>query len=308
MLSTIDIVMIIIIVVSIAIIVYIKMNKNNDTNTQKSKVDKLLEDSKKALNLKTTDDVSESFYGNIVFNTLEDITQNMSEYLKYASPDTDMNEINSLLKENGLNKTAQTIFDEHKTLDSLKFVDQFNLLKIIDYNVYNSFKYTNEDEIKKYLRLNTIVLQHYVNIYYNKKLNTDEAVRRAMNNITSIEMILNNDFMTNDIFTYYIRTSNNKNIPFSDAIENPSNSDSLCYLPDKLCKISKSTSEFITTNKSNFLKKLDDYNKINKLHFIKYLFDLNNIDNNGNEISSPIAVPPKILDEIKTIETKLYPN
>jgi hypothetical protein len=257
------------------------LKKNN-----KSSNDDFIYKFKKTFGLKTVSDVSERFEGDIVFNTLDDVTKNIKEYLKYAASSVDMNEINSLLKNNGLNKTAETIFDEHKNLDSDKFISKLQIAPIIQSNLYNSFKYNNEEEINKKFRINVIILIHFTNLQINKQKNS------------SAEIILNDDFMTNNNLIFYIRTSNNKNIPFSSATEILDDTDDMdvtdCYENNILCKHILDINKLITDNKTFYINNLENGNKLIKLSFVKFLFDLNNIDNNGNPISSPINIPDKI--------------
>lgn len=293
MLYTLDIVMIIVIILGIALIIYTQMNKMNKKSSNNNSNDNFIVKFKKTFGLKTINEVIERFEGDIVFNTIDDIIKNMNEYLKYVAPDVDMNEINSLLRENGLDKTAETILNEHKNINSSIFTQKFEVITtIIYFNIYNSFKSNNEEEINQKLRINFIILIHYSNIVNKIKH-------------PSLEIILADDFMTNDVMHIYFRTSNNKNIPFSSAIEVKGGNDT-CFTENKLCKTTKNISKYITDNKTNIISYLNDIDKIIKLYFLKFLFDLNNIDNNGNPISSPITLPIKITDDISTIIQRIF--
>jgi hypothetical protein len=284
--------MIIVIILGVAIIVYIKMNKQSSNNNSN---DNFVDKFKKAFGLKTISDVTERFEGDIVFNTIDDIIKNMNEYLKYVAPDVDMNEINSLLRENGLDKTAETILNEHKNINSSIFTQNFQVINTIIYlNIYNSFKSNNEEEINQKLRINLIIIIHYSNIVNKIKQ-------------PSLEIILADDFMTNDVMHIYFRTSNNKNIPFSSAIE-LNGVDDTCLTENKLCKTTKNISKYIIDNKTNIISYLNDIDKMIKLFILKFLFDLNNIDNNGNPISSPIILPIKITDDISISTQRFFSN
>ena len=309
MLSTLEIVLIIVIIVSIILIVYIKINNQPINNQPKMDSDTLIKNTPIVLGIKTTDG-KEKFANNVLFKTLDDITQNMIEYLKYAAPTIDMNDINSLLIKNGLNKTADTIFKEHKELDSIKFIKKFKIQTIISLNTLNSYKNTDNQEIEKYYKSNDIILVDYINKIFQKYINSGNKDDSNMYStgkytITFIDLIINNDYMTSDRLIIYYRTSNNTNIPFSDAVEKEHDVDFECYSPNKLCKTTtKKYSEFINVHKEIVRSMLEDNEKLIKLLIVKYLFELNKIDNNGDLIASSIEVPSNILTDIDTIRNR----
>jgi hypothetical protein len=307
MLSTLDIVLIIFIIVCIILIGYNIINKKNKTDEKDEKdgIDILLNNVDKYFNIKKTN-TNDKFTNEVIFNTLEDVTKNMVLFIKYMCPSIDIKKIDELLKENGLNKTVEIIFDEHKNMDSFKYLDVFNIIPLSTLNVYNLFTYQNDDEIKKYLRLYLIVFYSYIKLLVNKKLQTNANFKTERGGIDKVEYEFNSDYLTNDLINIYIRTALNNNTPIGQAETVGDKHMNNCYNTNKLCKYSGSMNDLLKTLKPIVKDNINDINKLFNLLFVKYLFDLNNVNNDGTTITKPIILSNTVINEISQLKTTLH--
>ncbi len=273
-----------------AIYFILYLNKKSDTSntSDKSEIDKLLENVTKLFNNKTNNGVSDTFSQDIVFNSLDDVTKNMMLFLTYALPNINIDKINELLNGYGLNKKAQTIFEENKDLDSLEFIKKFNISNLIDNYSANSF--VMNKEANKYLRLYFIIMINF----FNLKSQKEQSKGLARNTVVNVNIELDPDFMTNDILGVYYRTISNKGTSIKEAKIVNGSIDKVpdCLTTTKLCKRSVNINEIIPNETLNFmLANIEDINKLNNLLFVKYLFRLNNT-----------TIP----DELNTSFTEVY--
>ncbi len=282
------VVIVIAIIVTVLVIKYTKKSKtksslpNGTTTTPVSNLDYALKNVIKAFDIKTT---AEHFTDiGITFRNANDLMSNMMEFITIALPNLDINEINKILLDNGLNKTAQQIFDEHKNDNYAEYKSKFNVLSIISDNRFNLLTGTDE-EIKNKIRLFLIIVTAYVNIIDQGNLLGESGYVKVPYDITlpdsstvtisQIYMTINNDWATNEELTIYTNTDLNRNIPYSDAVEKHQVSERYGCLTNKLCKETTTLTDIINhwkTNASGLEKDIHDY--IN-LKFAISLFKLN---------------------------------
>ncbi len=300
MLSTFNIVMIIIIILMLSLIGYIMI-----IDKKPSQIKSLLDNLTKVFNIKINEKTSENFDTNIVFNTLDDATKNMGELLKYAVPTIDMNEINKSLKDNGLDKTAESIFEEHKYMDSIQYLKVFNLAGLMRLNAYNSFT-KPDNEIIDYIKLYFLTLSIITNLYITKNIQTYADVKTRLNGVEYIKTEFDEDFLKNDIINVYRRTSKNENVSIDNANEQCQTTE---WTNDNtLCKQILDLNKFINEQKQIAKDNIDDINKLFKLLVVKYLFDLNNVKTDGTLVDTPINVPTNITNDIDNLKNKLETN
>ncbi len=297
MLSTIEIVLLIVIIIIIGLAIYIITRHNIDNKT---KLLIALENITKTFGLKTEENFSqENLDTNIVFNNGEDVVKNMPTFIEYAFNGIDLNEIDKILKENGLNKTALQIFDEHKNDAYNNFKTKFNLLSLL--SLYSNYLFEGTDqEIKDKIKLYFIVMLAFnnkiepINSIQLPKTITDEGNTYT---VDKTNLVLNNDYQTSDNLILYLRTNLNNSIKLEDAIVSNSINNDECFIPTKLCKNTTSIQKIIDENKTKAINNMSDIKRLFNLLFSKNLFNLNNT-----------TIPDNIITEITTLTTKLGNN
>ena len=107
------ILILIIIVLLIGVAVYFLTKPKDDV----SNIQKLLDDIPSVFGVKLTEQFKvEKYEAEPLFKVQNDIVKNMNVFIKYAYPKLNMDEINKILKDNGLNKTLTEIFNDKKNL------------------------------------------------------------------------------------------------------------------------------------------------------------------------------------------------
>jgi hypothetical protein len=311
MLSTLEIGLIIFILVIVGLIVYTLFNRKNE-------IQKLLNNVTKAFGIKTAK-TSENFGTDVVFNTIEDTIKNMNEFIKYLAPNIDIENINKLLKEYNLNKTAQTIFDEHKDMDPNKYYQVLSFDIIFNIGLINSI-IINENDIENIMRLHTIILITFAKLMINYLLKIDQNIKQTYGGIDKLTLEINEDYMTSENITIYARTTNNENISINNAEEHTylffnketgNETETLkCFSTEKLCKTTSSINENIKQIKDEsidfIIKNKDKILQFYNLLFVKMLFDFNNTANDGTTIATPI-ISEKLNNDYNELKEFLKP-
>ncbi len=260
-----------------------KKQKNTPVVAPISKVDYALKNVINAFNIKLT---AEHFTDiGMRFNNVTDLKTNMMQFINIAFPNIDINEVNKILSDNGLNKTAQQIFDEHKNDDYVDYKSKFNIPMLMQENRFNLLTGTDE-EIKKKILIYMIVQVAYITIVdpaailtdgnfgYTKLPYTITLPDSSTATISQLLMYVNNDWETNDNMSIYIRTDLNSNIDFANAVENNPLLDKSC-LTNKLCKFTESISGIINNMKKDVAGLEQDIHDYINLKFAIMLFKLN---------------------------------
>jgi hypothetical protein len=274
MLSQFEIILILLLLIIIIFIIYALIKPKKKPLT---KIQKLLENVYKVFNMSIQDNFTQDT--DIIFKKPNDIVANMITFCDYTFPKMNINDINSILKENGLNKTAQEIFNEHKddTFDTFKL--SFNFIDLMLYYAYIMLNDIDKTVVKDNIRLYIITYFSFFNIQNNKilELPTDILDSDKTNyTIKTINIIINKDYKTSDEIVFYSVTNMNENIPFSSAKEVPSKDQNIlindCLTKD-LCKNTKLINYDITTASDEIKKQII---KLFNLRFAMNLFNLNN--------------------------------
>jgi hypothetical protein len=253
------------------------------TSTTMQNVDFALKNVVNAFNIKTT---AEQFTDiGMRFNNASDMLTNMIQFIRIAFPNIKIDEINKILTDNGLNKTAQQIFDEHKNDNYAEFKSKFNIPLLMSINRFALLTGTDK-EIKDKILLYIIVYSAYINIIdptivlkndlfdyitlpYDITLPDSSTAT-----ISQIYLTLNNDWNTNDNLTIYTNTNLNSSIGYSNAVEKEVTMDKSC-LTTELCKSKISLSGLINMWKSSVAGLENDIYEYVNLMFAVGLFELN---------------------------------
>jgi hypothetical protein len=265
----------VIIIISFIIAEIIKASKKSEEkpveNIEKKYNDKI-EKSIVAFNLSKT----EPFADTIQIKTLNDIVKNFKFLCELMFPEIDYNEVNKLLKEFQVDLSASEIFEKHKN-DSYT-IQKYDLSELLG-PYFNLIMYNTKFNIKeKILALKLIYIcvwmTTFIFLYQIAKINEPQFV-------------INNDYLTNDILTFYIRNDSNKSIANKDAIEMPE--DAMIALKDtsgKLYKIIINLSMLKDILSKETIK--DEMsqltNKIFHLKFVRFLMTLENIPTTNIDI------------------------
>lgn len=284
---------IICLIIAIIVAVYILLKKNDSSNPEKSKTQILLDNVAKAFNLTGGEKfLNENFVDvNVVFKNLDDIKNNMMTFLEYACPEMNIDEINSLLKEYGVNKTMQQIFDEHKNDNTTTYFNNFKLFEYVLFPYTNVlFKETDDNKMLENFRLYMIVFLAIQTIYtknlYNFPFNRNYGGTEYT--INNIELQLSPDYKTNNIVSLYLRTNNNKDISLDNAIDalgeiEPGKISDRC-LSNILCKNSVDIAkDFITPRKNKAVVNMINVIKYFNLSIVLGLLKLNGSDTTNLE-------------------------
>ncbi len=219
----------------------------------------------------------------------------MSTFLEYAFPKLDLKEIDKILKDNGLDKTALQILDENKNVNYDNFKNIFNFqLLFFFYNYY--LCEGTEQEIKDNMRLFLIVkvaFNKIDNIFY--KLPMTFTFENNQYTLTKVDVLLDNDFKTSDNIDYILKTNLNENIPLDQAEDKLDDDSNYCMV--KLCKYSKSLQKVIDHFKTDAMNNMTDIKRAFNISLSINLFMLNNTQ-----------VPTNISSEYYNLREKLKNN
>jgi hypothetical protein len=154
-----------------------------------------------------------------ILKTGSDIINNMIFFCDYAFPKLNIDNINTLLKDNNINLTAQQIFEKHKNDNFTKFADKFSFVSLFKIYYLLIFNEDTETEFVNNLRLYFIIYLVYENMYINSNLEypTDIDLNDKKYILNYINLQISKDYKTNDVISLYMKTNNNKNIPIEDA-------------------------------------------------------------------------------------------
>ena len=227
-----------------------------------------------------------------IFSTQQDIITNMNEFIKYAFPKANMDEINKLLSDNNLKKTAETIFNEHKNDTYVDFTKNFLINELLDIYYVVLYDEPNSKEVAKNVRLYIIVKAILGNLDLKDK--KGETINNNVVNDLYLEMP--NDYKTRDNILIYVRTNINKNIPINQVIDVTDNNENEC-LTTSLCKIDININDTLNNVRRDLSQVMNDFKRIFILTFSVSLFKLNNT-----------SVPTNLIDEMNAFIDKYSPT
>ncbi len=222
-------------------------------------------------------------FTNIIFKNPSDLIQNMDNFIGYAFPKLDKNEINKILNDNGIMKTMDQIFEENKNLSYTDFNKKFNIMSLL---YPYKFMFFEENYYYDYGRLWMLTLLFLNNIYYKESYNN-----RIFNDLYSYE--LSSDFKTSKISTGYLRTKLNKGLLEKYAIDFKSIRNDIgtfeCFT-NKLCKNTSNLKD--NYNKYKKYKEINNNVYLDGKRFFNLSFALNLFRLNGTEF------PTNLNDEL----------
>jgi hypothetical protein len=295
MLSTFDIIMIIFIIVGIALAVYLLTRPKEP---EKTPIQKLFDEALDVFGIKLRENLKqERFTVPRVFYTLDDIPKNMPTFIKYAFPKLDMNEVNTLLQQYGVNKTANQIFENNKdlTYDQFKNGDKFgDIQEIFYFYSYIIFEDTDINNVMDSLRLLIIIGLTLEGFKYKKSKNLP-------NNITDINYELQKDFSLQGDIKMYLVTNLNTNMNDNDTkliLESNDKETSNVQecLTTKLCNTKIKLEDDFEKQKKLAIANMTDFKRFFILGFVNGLFQLNGT-----------STPLPLVNEGKDLAMKLLP-
>jgi hypothetical protein len=310
---TIILLIVIAIAIAIGVGIYFMTRPKNNSQSQsqsqsqpksKSKVQQLIDNAIGVFGIKTSD----NFTNDVIFNNQSDVIRNMSKFSEYAFPELDKNEVNKILNDNGISKTMDDIFEEHKNDSYDDFNEKFNILSLMQ--IYSHIIIIN-DNADDYLRLIIIVFVFLENLLMKKDITLPVEVELSQTpqnfvTLTEIDMELSADFRINKDVILYLRTNLNENIDVKDAIdindtvqtetETEPEIYNDCYTI-KLCKNTLNLDDSFLKYQEIVLDNLEDVKIYCYLNFASSLFALNGT-----------TFPEDLANELNELVNKLLPT
>jgi hypothetical protein len=227
----------------------------------------------------------------IVFITEDDIKNNIMVFLEYLYPKMNVDEINALLKTYNSNKTMQQILNDNNN-------------KIDIQSINNIFQYegrlydeTDDKIIANNIRAYRLIINSSKNINLIKEiLSKHNSTLPTNSHIKYVNLVVSNDFKTNNIISLYYKTNYNENLKIIGNEEiNFGGSNSIQCLTSKLCQLDFQIyiKNEIKLLKEWAIKNKDKIKNLFNLSMVGYLLELN--DNITN-----------ILDDINKLENEVY--
>lgn len=315
MLKTIQIVMIVVAIIAVAVAIYFLTRPKDDksssssptTQAPKSGIQKLLDDALGIFGIKTKDSFKqERFTDPPTFKTLDDIPKYMPTFFKYAFPRIDMEEVNALLKQYGVNKTAEQIFKDKEGLSFEVFTsdNKFgDITEMLDLYSYIIFEDNDINNVMNSFRLIMVIVIAILSFKAKKEFNLpiDKfPVNGEDYNITDYYFELPSDFEFNTKYIkMYMMTNLNKNLNDNNTkLVFESTEKEIKNIPEclttKLCNIKISIEDAFKEQKELAIKHMKNIKRFFKLGLVSSLLQLNGTD-----------VPQPLIDEAMPIGVEL---
>ncbi len=277
------------------------------TSTTQLSPSTLLDKTLIAFNIKVNEQFSLEKFGEtsnvvpIVFNTKDDIVNNMMEFFGYLYPKMNIDDINNLLKQYNNDKIMKDILNENK--------NKIYIEDIPNSIMYEDCVYDEKDDsiIADNIRVYRLILNLILNIkmkdnikdFINSLLTkTNRTLPSNKSDITYINFAVPNDFKTNNIMSMYTKTNYTEDLeikgnePYWD-----SSSNGIECLTSQLCKVSVDIdikNNYIEPFKTWAIINMDKIKMQFNLSMVYYLLQLNGSDTT------------KIYDDFNKLRTELY--
>ncbi len=202
----------------------------------------------------------------LIFNSDAVVVNNLYEFIKFIMPNININNVNKLLIDNGLNKTIEQILSEHRNDNPKSVFYKLILINIYGKYILNTAKLTNKEEIETQMKINNLIV-HYLLIQIFPVSN---------------ELLVNNDYLTSDNITIYYKNNDYQNREKEQISLTNINTDLLNKCSTlKFCYVINPENEtFLDFHERTHLRVLpilDDANKSVELTLVQSLFNLENI-------------------------------
>jgi hypothetical protein len=251
----------------------------------------LLDETLKAFNIKVDEpssvenfEVTSSNVDTIVFNTKDDIINNMMDFFGYLYPKMNSNDINNLLQQYNNNKTMQEILNENKNKIYIEDIPYSVMYEDYVYDETDNSKIA--DNIRAFkliiILISSINLKYNINDFINSVLiDSNRTLPSNKSNITYINIVVPNDFKTNNIMRTYFKTNYTEDLQITNEEPSWNGSNGIECLTSQLCTIGADID--IQNNYINPLGKwaVNNMDKIKmqfNLSMVHYLLQLNGSD------------------------------